>query len=37
MDDIWKEFEKIAVAQGLISIADEDKQPKTKTHHEKSK
>ena len=33
MDDIWKEFEKIAVAQGLISIADEDKQPKTKTRN----
>jgi hypothetical protein len=28
--DIWDEFEKIAVAQGLISVADDDKQPKSK-------
>ena len=28
--DIWNEFEKIAVAQGLISVADDDEQPKSK-------
>ncbi|MCK9567749.1 hypothetical protein M0R72_02215 [Candidatus Pacearchaeota archaeon] len=28
--DIWNEFEKIAVVQGLISVADEDEQPKSK-------
>jgi hydroxymethylpyrimidine/phosphomethylpyrimidine kinase len=28
--DIWDEFEKIAVSQGLISIADDDEQPKSK-------
>ena len=31
MSDIWDEFEKMAVLQGLISVADEDTQPTPKT------